>query len=350
MAQYNIFSILLLVSIFIWVIMRITISINTNSNKMETLFESIRSTILEDTLSVDFSTSRTSNFVKLSNLALSKPSLKSIVVTDNENKIFYLFARNPNAVVKKLNGTQVIQELDSLKDKMLSGFEMFNGKTYQIKTVFTVMENSLIVQTFKITVIILTAYLLISLIILFTSKSDLNVDTINRKSAGTKSNYNHEMQNPKDNFPFVKLTNELKRAASFDQDLVLTLIKVPGEFFKKNHEEFQNLLNNSFAYSDLIFNYTDYSFAVILPNADIDQGIATIKEFDQNVAVKIDMLDRFTIHYGLSSRNGRLIEGRVLYNEASAALRRSLKEQESNIIGFRPDPAKYREFLSKDKS
>ena len=50
---------------------------------------------------------------------------------------------------------------------------------------------------------------------------------------------------------------------------------------------------------------------------------------------------------GLSSRNGRLVSGKRLIREAAFALDKTGKEGEETIIGFRPDPGKFREYISK---
>ena len=154
----------------------------------------------------------------------------------------------------------------------------------------------------------------------------------------------------KESFPLLKLSNELKRAASFDQDLVLVLIRAEQDFLRDNNSSFLELLHESFSYSDLIFTYEETGFALILPNEDIDSGITRIRDFDQHAANEFNILSPYPLHYGLSSRNGRLIDGQILYTEASAALKKSLQNDDAHIIGFRPDPAKYREFLSKVNS
>ena len=47
---------------------------------------------------------------------------------------------------------------------------------------------------------------------------------------------------------------------------------------------------------------------------------------------------------GLSSRNGRLVDGKRIMGECIAALGRARKTG-SRIVGFEPDPDRYRNYL-----
>ncbi len=345
-ALYNIFSIILLVSVLLWMGLRLTVNVNRNIREMDTTFHAVSSTILEDIFLSKQPTSRTSNFVKLSNLALSSPSLKSLVITDSTGKPVYIFAKNAG-VIKQAKGYPPIQIADNLKDREISTFESFNGSIYHIQSVFTVLKDSLLVQTIKIGLSVLLVLCFVSILVMV---------SLNRKTGSKGPHSTSDTQgevpdyNEKESFPLLKLTNELKRSASFDQDLVLVLIRAEQDFLRDNNSSFLELLHESFSYSDLIFTYEETGFALILPNEDIDSGITRIRDFDQHAANEFNILSSYPLHYGLSSRNGRLIDGQILYTEATAALKKSLQNDDAHIIGFRPDPAKYREFLSKGNS
>ena len=49
--------------------------------------------------------------------------------------------------------------------------------------------------------------------------------------------------------------------------------------------------------------------------------------------------------FGLSSRNGRLVEGWRLMREARQALAKA-RETRGRIMAFKPDPQRYRQFIS----
>lgn len=345
---YNIFGVLFLIGIIIWIAMRLTISINVNSTKAETIFHSISTTVLEDIFSHSKKSSSTSNFVKLSNLALSTPSLKSVVISDSSNKIVYIFGRNHHAITYNDRGTPV-QVFNKIKEKEISGFQTYNGVSFHIQSVFTLFNYNLFFKTIIIALILFAGYLLLSCIVLI-AQTTYRSNPSPLKTPDKFSTNNVTIKTAWDNsFSFTKLDSELKRAASFDQDLALVLIKADDLFLDHYKEDFTELLHESFSYSDLIFNFDHSYFAVILPDDTIDRGIKRIQEFDQDCAVKFNMINIHGLYYGLSSRNGRLIEGEVLYNEAFTALQRAVNDGVSHIIGFRPDPAKYRQFLSRKK-
>ncbi len=334
---FNIFGVLFLTVLVLYLVISMGLSLHINSLKAKTMLDSIADTVIEDLFSNSGASSKTSNFVKLSNLALSFPSLKSLVVTDDSGKALYVFASNPRAVTSADGQDSFNQKVDSLKDTSLSTFKSYNGKTFNIKTVFTVLHSSQFVSLLKYSIIASLVFLIIAFFFLISVRQPSDViRTVTPENSTAYSNKDGKTA-------FIsRISNELKRAASFDQDMTLAIIKIPDEIIIQGSSSFEKLLGETFPYSDLIFNYAPSLYGLIIPNADIDKGIAAVRDFDQNTAT------RFTILYGLSSRNGRLVEGEVLFREASAAIKRAEKEKDANIIGFRPDPAKYREFLTKN--
>ncbi len=146
----------------------------------------------------------------------------------------------------------------------------------------------------------------------------------------------------------MKIGNELKKAAAFDQDIVLVLISSPGNVISQNSREFHDILRRNFPFHDLIIHYSENVFALLLPNTDLEQGIHQIEQFDQIFVSSTEPL-KFPVMFGLSSRNGRLISGHTIVKEANAALHKAMSEPHYSIIGFRPNPARYREYLSRIK-
>jgi len=152
-----------------------------------------------------------------------------------------------------------------------------------------------------------------------------------------------------------RLESELKRAAAFDQDLVLSFIRclddsrehVEGaaeEGSKELHERAMSF----FPFQDLLFEYDNNTFAVILPNTDLDQGIELLTKFQHHL-FETEGCCQFETAVGLSSRNGRLIDHERIITETNAALEKAVEDPETKLIGFRPDPGKYRSFVAKGK-
>lgn len=149
-----------------------------------------------------------------------------------------------------------------------------------------------------------------------------------------------------ENYLENRLGFELRRAASFDQDIVIALMT--SEELRKEKAEYRIIagtLIDFFTFQDLIFEYDDNGFSVIIPNCEIDEGIKKMEQFLKKLKTEeIDQSPTFSI--GLSSRNGRLLSGQRLLNEAKKALEKAICEPGITIIGFRSDPVKYRKYIA----
>jgi GGDEF domain-containing protein len=148
------------------------------------------------------------------------------------------------------------------------------------------------------------------------------------------------------NYLEKRLSFELRRAASFDQDLSLLLIK-SSEFDRSSsgYAAIAKALLKKFSFQDLIFEYGEKGFAVILPNADLDLAMREAEDFISKNCAKLSM-DRCSFTVGLSSRNGRLVNGNRIMNEASQALKKAESDKDHRIIAFRSDPEKYRQYIA----
>ena len=148
-----------------------------------------------------------------------------------------------------------------------------------------------------------------------------------------------------------RLSAELKRAASFDQDLVLLLASVIGlsraETF---YAELSQTAREFFNFQDLCFEYGGGGIGIIIPNVDIDEGIERVEVFKNRVDRRLGEARFATkLTAGLSARNGRLISGNRIIREARSALRRAQQES-AEIVAFRVDPEKYREYIARKSS
>ena len=147
-----------------------------------------------------------------------------------------------------------------------------------------------------------------------------------------------------------RLKLELDRAATFDQDLVLALLSIDGFSTlvdsEKVYERIAKFLLNEFTFQDCAFEYNPGSYAVIIPDFDLDQGIQSLDTFKKKISsVKIEDSSQ-TLSVGLSSRNGRLVNGATLLAETSKALAKAEQEGKNRLIAFRASPEKYRNMIS----
>lgn len=174
------------------------------------------------------------------------------------------------------------------------------------------------------------------------NRPETNKETAGLYSPATELGWEHYLEE--------RLSAELKRAASFDQDLVLLLGCVNG---LKNTDPFYadlaQMAREFFNFQDLCFEYGRGGIGIIIPNVDIDQGIERVEGFKNRVDLRLkEAGGQRQFSLGLSARNGRLISGNRIIREAKSALRRATRES-GGITAFRVDPEKYRNFISSNK-
>jgi GGDEF domain-containing protein len=135
-----------------------------------------------------------------------------------------------------------------------------------------------------------------------------------------------------------RLGLELERAAYNDQDLTCMLVSFTdaadgGEAYSRRSGQ----ILSAFKFEDLCFEYGKDAFCVILPNTELSRGIREAESFKGDHAG--------TMYFGLSARNGRLVESSRVLGEAERSLEHAQREP-GGIVGFRPDPRKYRQFVT----
>lgn len=140
----------------------------------------------------------------------------------------------------------------------------------------------------------------------------------------------------------TRLNSELKRAASFDQDLVLAAIS-SARAPQWTLEELGHQIRSFFLFKDLCFKYNETSACIILPNQELDEGIRSMRDFLRKLG---DDRGAEKLYVGLSARNGRLLDAHTLLHEAAVAMEKSAAEGERAIFGFRADPRKYRSVVA----
>jgi GGDEF domain-containing protein len=147
-----------------------------------------------------------------------------------------------------------------------------------------------------------------------------------------------------------RLAAELDRAASADQDIAfawLHLDTAPADQDRPAvHAAVAAILRESFPSRDLIFETGRDSFAVVLPDTDIDQAVRSLDGVRAKAAGKQAAGKPWTLSVGATSRAGRLVEERVMRAEARTALEKALREGGNRVVGFRADPSKFRQSLA----
>ncbi|MBN1697319.1 MAG: diguanylate cyclase [Spirochaetales bacterium] len=147
-----------------------------------------------------------------------------------------------------------------------------------------------------------------------------------------------------------RLQFEINRTASSNQDLVMVLIGIDnytnllrGESIYRN---IARCILDNFPFQDLAFEYGEARFAIILPDMELHNGIKEMELFQKKINQSMFEDQHVTVSIGLASRNGRLLSGTILINEAVKALEKAIEAGRNKIIAFKSDPEKYRKVLS----
>ncbi len=135
-----------------------------------------------------------------------------------------------------------------------------------------------------------------------------------------------------------RLGLELERAAYNDQDLACLLVRFEGVSGGEAYVTRAKQVLATFQFEDLCFEYDDSTFCVILPNTELPQALRQAQAFHTQHRESV---------IGLSARNGRLVEAHRILTEADRSLRHAEKEP-GRIVGFQPDPRKYRQYISQN--
>ena len=145
-----------------------------------------------------------------------------------------------------------------------------------------------------------------------------------------------------------RLSSELQRCASFEQDLVFIIMELnsaPG-FYRLFADETVNF----FSMRDLIFDRGESGISVIIPNANLEDGMRKAEDFRILMSARLseffdNKAQNYDLYIGLSTRSGRLIEADRLMFEAQCALEKARLDPVARVVAFKSDLEKYREFI-----
>ncbi len=145
-----------------------------------------------------------------------------------------------------------------------------------------------------------------------------------------------------------RLSAELRRSASFEQDLALLLTSFngPGRG-EADFNLYASIVRDFFSFKDMAFLFGDDGTASILPNMDVDHALRMCEELRKKVSEAFPGKPESALpFFGLSSRAGRLVDADRIIGEAMAALNKARKDGGSSILAFRPDPERFRAYLA----
>jgi hypothetical protein len=148
-----------------------------------------------------------------------------------------------------------------------------------------------------------------------------------------------------------RLTLELERAGYHEQDLSVAFLAFRDIGDRSIAYRNAQAVLSFFTFDDLCFDGGQrkgtQEIVVILPNASLQEALQQIERFQRYYWEERQNWPTPEIDFscGISSRNGRLVEASRIIGECRAALRRA-GETSGRIMGFQPDPQRYRDLVS----
>ena len=144
-----------------------------------------------------------------------------------------------------------------------------------------------------------------------------------------------------------RLSSEILRATSTDQDISLVIVKIQDiDFSSISLKSISEIILETFEFRDMIFEYSDdvtLGFAVILQDMYIEEAIKICDPLFLKLKNEIYLTGQEpTIGIGITTRACRLADEKIILEEAEEAVSRALKTK-TPIVGFKPNAEKYRQ-------
>lgn len=140
-----------------------------------------------------------------------------------------------------------------------------------------------------------------------------------------------------------RLDRELERAAENDLNLSLLMLYIADS---RGSPVGANMLGTlvleHFPFEDLVFEYNEGTACAVLPGYELDAALRKAERMWR--LLRRHDLGSFHARIGASSRNGRLVESERMIDEAVTALAKT--DKTANIVGFQPDPDRYRRYIA----
>lgn len=147
-----------------------------------------------------------------------------------------------------------------------------------------------------------------------------------------------------ESYLLTRLNNELTRATASELDLSLFEIKIKD--LPRSNPETKNVCNilaSHFQFKDLIFEYKKDCYVALKIDSNIDSSLTLAQKIKEEIDIALN--NKYKCFIGITSRTVRMITGERLLKEADEALNHAIDDKQTNIIAFRADADKYREFI-----
>lgn len=278
--------------------------------------------------------------------------------------IDYLWAedgRYIDAVSEVRTGAPEITTNDLLHRRFSRSFELDDGTRRIITAVYPVLDERSVYPVLRDTLIILLAIAITAIVVALAHTLRRGAPAGRMQQAGSvvsPPRTDPPPDAPVESFGLVpasalesRLRRELDRAGYHEHDLAVGLFSfspVPDDF---TAVRVADTVLSFFTFDDLCFDggrrHKRQLVIVLFPQNALPEALAQIERFQrffwEERAVWADQTIDF--HCGVSARNGRMVEASRMIREGQAALKRAA-DVPGRIMGFQPDPQRYRDYLS----
>lgn len=376
---YKVFSLIVILGVLGAVALRAYLVRAENTRFAEQRFEEIERTVSE-------AAGRASDVAASIESSLDEqltPATRTdfLAVFTAENGLEYLWARNGNVLGPEVGSlgdpSEVPQPpVNSLTQSRFSASVGGVTGTFFAEAVFRVLSAEDLFPLVRDSLVVLAAFIIVTIIVLIARKdeavgapeaadagahagdaSEVESQPAPAQPSGSKSRASASsaatppLFSPDSGLGFSehlerRLSLELQRAAENEQDLSLLVVRFPGASRgTAGYRDAADLIASHFGFADLAFEHDSDSFSVVLINSDLNDAVRRAESF-QTAARPRGIISGAPL-FGISARNGRLVSGQRLIREAQHALAKTDASKGSTIIGFRPDPQKYRAHVSR---
>lgn len=286
--------------------------------------------------------------------------------------IDYLWAedgRYIDAVSEVRTGAPEITTNDLLHRRFSRSFELTDGSRRIITAVYPVLDGRNAYPVLRDTLIILLGIAIVAIVLALVHALARSAPAGRLQGAGSSSPQSSPVPAPaarttataedgSESYGLVpvsglehRLSRELDRAGYHEHDLSVGMFSFSPVADDFTAVRVASTILSFFTFDDLCFDgglkRGRQSVVVLFPQNDLQQALAQIERFQRFFWEERSMWADQTLDFfcGVSARNGRLVEAQRIIRECQAALRRA-GNTPGRIMGFQPDPQRYRDFLS----
>ncbi len=144
-----------------------------------------------------------------------------------------------------------------------------------------------------------------------------------------------------------KLETEIARSQAEGGDVSLLMVSFDGLTSRDPmYPAFTASIKDYFSIRDLAFECGPGGFALILPNIDVKRAVRLTEDLLKSLKSMISLYREpspyLPLYMGISAVAGRAVPAGRVIKEATAALQKARTDQDSHIVAFNPDPARYK--------